>query len=175
MMRIDVKNEEIHMYGKQSRRLVPAAAMFAALALAAPASAVAADPPPEYPGCEDFNITFTFTGGNQADRVVREKDGVIYTITAGHGTVLTVTNAETLKSVTFPTQGSVTQVTQYPDGTADIQLTGKNLFILFPGDDPGPSTKLYTGRVTFSNDANGRSTVTSTSGTQRDICAELAP
>lgn len=160
------------MTSKTIRRLVPAA-MFAALTLAAPQAAFAADPP-VYPGCEDFGITFTATGGNQAQRLFREKNGVLYTIIAGHGTVLTVTNVETKKSVTFPTNGSVTQVTSFPNGTAEIQLTGKNLFILFPADNPGPSTILYTGRVTFSNDANGISTVKSTSGTQRDICAELA-
>ena len=131
--------------------------------------------PQQYPGCKGFNITFTATGGNQAERLFRDRGGVIYTITGGHGTVLTVRNATTGKSVTFPTNGSVTKITSYPDGTADVQLTGKNLFILFPTDNPGPSTILYTGRVTFSNDANGVSTVKSTSGTQRDICAELAP
>ena len=164
------------MLGKMSRRFAPAAALFAALTLAAPQSAFAADEPIVYPGCEDFGITFTATGGNQAERLFRTKDGVEFTLIGGHGTVLTVTNAEDpTKSVTFPTNGSVTQITSYPDGTADFQLTGKNLFILYPGDIPGPSTILYTGRVTFSNDASGVSTVTSTSGTQRDICTELAP
>ena len=163
------------MTPKTVRRFAPAAALFAALALAAPQPALAAEPPQQYPGCKGFNITFTATGGNQAERLFRDRGGVIYTITGGHGTVLTVRNATTGKSVTFPTNGSVTKITSYPDGTADVQLTGKNLFILFPTDNPGPSTILYTGRVTFSNDANGVSTVKSTSGTQRDICAELAP
>jgi len=161
------------MTRKSVRRLVPAA-LFAALALAAPQTALAADPPPEYPGCVGFNITFTATGGNQADRVIRTKNGVVYTTTGGHGTVLTVTNATTNKSVTFPTNGSVTHKTAFPDGTFKYALTGQNLFILFPGDNPGPSTILYTGRVTFTNDVNGISTVQSTSGRQRDICAELA-
>ena len=162
------------MTRKTIRRFAPAAALFAALTLAAPQAAFAEEPLPEYPGCEDFNITFSGTGGNQATRLLREKDGVVYTIIGGHGKVLTVNNAETGKSVSFPTNGSVTQIKSYPDGTADLQLTGKNVFILFPTDDPGPSTVLYTGRVTFTNDASGVSTVTSTSGTQRDICAELA-
>ena len=164
------------MLGKKTRRLAPAAALFAALTLAAPQSAFAAEEPlPDYPGCEKFDITISGTGGNQAERLFRTKDGVTYIIVGGHGTVLTVTNVETGKSVTFPTNGSVTKTKVYPDGSADFQLTGKNLFVLFPGDDPGPSTILYTGRVTFSNDIAGVSTVTSTSGTQRDICAEIAP
>ena len=164
------------MLGKKSRRFAPAAALFAALTLAAPQSAFAAEePPPVYPGCDDFGITISGTGGNQAQRLLRTKDGVTYIIVGGHGTVLTVTNAEDpTKSVTFPTNGSVTQTKIYPDGSADLKLTGKNLFVLFPTDNPGPSTILYTGRVTFSNDVNAVSTVTSTSGTQRDICKELA-
>ncbi|MET3949202.1 hypothetical protein [Arthrobacter sp. UYEF36] len=166
--------EEKLMFGKTPRRFAPAAALLAALTLAAPQSAFAAEPVLEYPGCDGFAITISGTGGNQAVRLLRDKDGVTYTIIGGHGTVLTVGKAGTDKSVTFPTNGSVTKITSYPDGTADFQLTGKNLFVLFPTDEPGPSTVLYTGRVTFSNDATGVSTVTSTSGTQRDICAELA-
>lgn len=156
------------------RRLVPAA-LFAALMLAAPQSAFAADPPPQFPGCTGFDITISATGGNQAVRVIREKNGVVFTTIGGHGTVLTLTNAKTGKSVTFPTNGSVTHITNFPDRTAKFELTGQNVFILFPTDTGGPSSILYTGRVVFTNDANGISTIQSTSGRQRDLCAELAP
>lgn len=83
------------MTGKTILRFAPAAALFAAVTLAAPQSAFAAEePPPVYPGCNDFGVIISVTGGNQTERLFRTKDGVEYTIVGGHGTLLTVTNAE---------------------------------------------------------------------------------
>jgi hypothetical protein len=78
-------------------------------------------------------------------------------------------------SVTIRTDGSVTEITHNPDGTLTYTLTGHNGLVLFPSDiPPGPSTTQYIGRVVFDVDpATGVFTLVSTSGTQRDICAEL--
>jgi hypothetical protein len=166
--------------GSTTRMLVPAAGL-AALMLTAPQSAVAADPVPSYPGCVDFNITISATGGNQATRVTRLRNGIIYSVVGGHGTTLTIGNATTGKSVTFPTNGSVTHTaaTSPPEtGTTEVQLTGDNVLVQFPTDPGGPTTILYTGRITYTvltatNDQIGF--LTTTAGRQRDICAELAP
>jgi hypothetical protein len=166
------------MVKRTTRRLMPAA-VFAALMLAAPQSAFAADPVPTYQGCVDFDITISATGGNQDTRVTRLRDGIIYSVVGGHGTTLTIGNAETGKSVTFPTNGSVTHTATDPTtGLTEVQLTGQNVLIQFPTDPGGPTSILYTGRITYTvitetNDQVG--TLTSTSGRQRDLCAEIAP
>lgn len=161
-----------------TRRLVPAAGL-AALMLAAPQSAFAADPVPSFPGCDGFNITISATGGNQALRVTNVRNGVIYSVVGGHGTTLTIGNATTGKSVTFPTNGSVTHTaSNVSTGTTEVQLTGQNVLVQFPTDPGGPTTILYTGRITYTvvtatNDQIGF--LKTTSGRQRDICAEIAP
>lgn len=154
-------------------RLLPAV-LIAGVTLTAPQPA-AADV--QYPGCKDFNITFSASGGNQATRVVTLRDGVVYSVTGGHGTTLTFTNASSGKSVTFPTNGSVTRAAvSTTKGTTTYQLSGFNVLILFPTDPGGPSTILYTGRVTFTVETVSGDLVepvTSSAGRQRDICAEL--
>lgn len=61
------------------------------------------------------------------------------------------------------------------DGSQTVTLTGHNILILFPTDVPaGPSTTLYVGRVVFTVDANGVTTLKSTSGTATDICAAVS-
>jgi len=124
----------------------------------------------------DFGVTITGTGSKV--RVKEFDNGVV--IESGKGTLLTVSNNEADASVTFESQGSVKRQVSNGDGTFTVSATGHNLIGLFPtdefesGEPAGPSLKLYTGRVTYIDDGNANFTVLSISGTQRDICAELA-
>ncbi|MGX1162375.1 hypothetical protein FBY31_3566 [Arthrobacter sp. SLBN-100] len=157
------------------RGLLPTALLAAAITL--PPSASAAEKVPHYPACDNFDVTISSTGGNQAVRTTRVKDGIIYTIVAGRGTTLTVGNYETGETVTFDTKGSVTRTAENTEtGTIDFALSGANLFLLFDTDAGGPSTILYTGLVRFtatSDDFTLTEPIEQVSGTQRDICAEL--
>lgn len=158
-------------------RLLPMT-MMAALALAIPQAAFAEKPPVGYPACPGFNVTVTSSGGTQATRMTRIKDGVIYTIVAGRGTTLTVTNVKSGESVTFGTKGSVTRTAEDTENnTIDFSLSGANLVLLFDKIDPGgPSTILYTGLVKFTTNLSYTllAPMEQISGTQRDICAELS-
>lgn len=157
-------------------RLLPMT-MMAALALTTPQAAFAGKPV-GYPACPGFNVTVTSSGGTQATRMTRIKDGIIYTIVAGRGTTITVTNVESEESVTFGTKGSVTRTAQdIETGSIDFSLSGANLVLLFDKVDVGgPSTVLYTGLVKFTTDSNYTllEPMDQVSGTQRDICAELS-
>lgn len=153
-------------------------ALLAAMTLTVPQSVLAAPPDPGFPACPGFNVTIKSSGGNQGTRMTRLKDGILYTIVAGSGTTISVTNADTGKTVTFNTKGSVTRTaTDTKTGDIEWALSGANLVLLFDKVDVGgPSTVLYTGLVRFTTDKNF--TVTEPfqqqSGTQRDICAELS-
>ncbi|AXJ10242.1 hypothetical protein CFN17_11910 [Arthrobacter sp. PM3] len=110
-------------------------------------------------------------------KVTREKNGFIRTVAGGDGFILTFTNVKTGKAITVPTNGSVTH-TLAPKppatGTTTFTLTGQNVFIYFPTDTGGARTILYTGKAVITNDANGKSTFQSASGTQRNLCDALA-
>ncbi|QYF91097.1 hypothetical protein [Arthrobacter sp. PAMC25284] len=163
---------------KRMRRLAPAA-MLAALMLAGAQPAFAADFPTSdpLPGCPLFDITVSGTNGNQTTKVTREKNGFIRTVAGGDGFVLTFTNVDTGKSITVPTNGSVTH-TLAPkppaSGTTTFTLTGQNVFIFFRGDTGGARTILYTGRAVITNNPEGISTFQSASGKQRNLCDALA-
>lgn len=172
------------MIRKTTRRLLPAA-MLAALLLAAPQPAMAADFGPDgpYPGCPGFDILISGTGGNQVTKVTREKNGYIRTVTGGDGFILTFTAVKRVPagdplvlgtSVTVPTNGSVTHKTVNPDKSSTITLTGQNVFVYFPGDDfPGEAiaaTILYTGKAIVKNSPEAVSTFQSATGKQKNIC-----
>lgn len=162
------------MVRKTTRRLVPAAIM-AALLLATPQPAMAADfgPSDPTPGCPGFDLVVSGTGGNQTVKVTREKDGYLRTVTGGDGYILTFTAVKgnaVGTSVTVPTNGSVTHTTVNPDGTVTYTLTGQNVFIYFPTDTGGARTILYTGKAVIKNSAAGVSTFQSASGRQTNIC-----
>ena len=163
---------------RRMRRLAPAT-MLAALMLAGAQPASAANFPTSdpLPGCEDFDITVSGTNGNQTTKVIREKNGFIRTVTGGDGFVLTFTNVETGKSITVPTNGSVTHILAPKppaSGTTTFTLTGQNVFIFFPSDTGGARTILYTGRAVITNDSEGKSTFRSATGKQRNLCDALA-
>jgi hypothetical protein len=171
-------------------RTAIAAAILAALMLTAAPPTGADEPPPQIfffeagVACPDFNLQLSSSGGNLHTKEFFDRDGnIVRSITAGKGVLLTYTNygpdpdnpvAGT--SVTIRTDGSVTEITYNPDGTLTYTATGHNGLILFPSDVPaGPSTTQYIGRVVFNVDPmTGVFTLVSTSGSQRDICAELA-
>lgn len=165
-----------------TRRVAPAA-ILAALMLSTAQPALANNEAlayPVIPGCEGFNVTLSATGGNQALHVTKTKGDLVHTITGGHGSLITVTrlngdNSLTDTSVTFTTNGSVThQTDDVKSGKTVLRLTGFHLVVHFPGEPRGPGTILYTGKtVITANTADFLfETVTST-GRQRDICAEL--
>lgn len=168
------------MIRKTTRRLAPAA-MLAALMLTAAQPAFAADFPPSdpLPGCPGFNITVSGTGGNQTVKVFKEKNGFVRTVAGGNGFILTFTaisfSGVQGKSITVPTNGSVTHTTFNPDLTTTFTLTGQNVFIYFPTDTGGARTILYTGKAVVINDATGKSTFQSSSGQETNLCDQLAP
>lgn len=171
---------EDFMIRKTTRRLVPAA-MLAAMLLAAPQPAMAADfgPSDPTPGCPTFDLVVSGKKGNQDVKVTREKNGYIRTIAGGDGFVLTFTAVKRVPtgdplefgtSVTVPTNGSVTRTSFNPDDTVTFTLTGQNVFIYYPTDVGGARTILYTGKAVIKNSAEGISTFQSASGKQKNIC-----
>jgi hypothetical protein len=109
------------------------------------------------------------TGGNSA---VRHATNEI-TITGGTGSALTFSGNG--KSVSFPSNGAVAVTRTNPDGSSTLQLTGHNVVILFPTDNPpGPSTTLIVGRALIHVSPSGDFDVLSVSGSQTDICALLS-
>jgi hypothetical protein len=134
--------------------------------------------------CPGFNLGLESTGGNLHTQEFKDKNGnVVRILTAGKGVVLTWTNYGTDPdhpvagtSVTIRTDGSVTSTRTNPDRTLTVTATGHNGLILFPTDVPaGPTTTQYIGRIVYTIDpGSGVFTLLSTSGSARNICAELA-
>jgi hypothetical protein len=118
------------------------------------------------------------TGGNQVQREFFDRNGnVVRSLSAGKGNVQTFTNMTTGEELTIKTGGSVTHVTNNPDGSQTWTSTGHNVWILFPSDVPaGPTTTLYLGKVVFRIDPPTFFTelLTDASGQKIDICAALS-
>jgi hypothetical protein len=160
-------------------RALVSAALFAGLTLLAPPAANAEEIYGPFEACPNFDVSLSFSGGNQGLRVTRVHDGVIYTVTSGSGTTITFyavdKKGNILKSVTFDTKASVTK-TATSGGNTTYQINGFGTLLLFPTDQPGgPSTTVYNGTVTFTFDATN--TLVSTvlnKGRQFDICAALS-
>jgi hypothetical protein len=116
------------------------------------------------------------------NRVVKEfhdrNGNLVRVISAGRGATETFTNVLTDTAVTFKTGGSVSRTTPNPDGTSTLTLTGHNIVIVFPTDEPpGPRSTLYLGKVVFTISDPVSNTflgIQQTSGKQVDICAILA-
>lgn len=155
-------------------------------ALAAPAQpALAADPLilPVGLGCPDFNLGISSMGGNLHTQEFVDRNGnIVRIITAGKGVLLTYTNYGSDpdapvagESITFRTDGSVSNKVVNPDGSQTFTATGHNGIIMFPTDVPaGPSATQYVGRAVYTISTEGVWTLVSTSGTATDVCAELA-
>ncbi len=155
------------------------AAFLAALTLTAAQPASAAVVFELGPGlaCQDFGLRLESTGGKLHTKTFTDQDGnPVRILTAGKGTLLTYTNVNSGASVTIRTDGSVSSTRTSPDGTQTVTATGHNGLVLFPSDVPaGPTTTQYIGRIVYTvSPPDGVFTLLSTSGSARDICAELA-
>ena len=162
------------------------AALLAAMTFTAPQSALADEPLiiPKGQACPDFNVGLATTGGPVVEKDFNDKNGnVVRHLSVGKGVVVTWTNYghDELNpvpgaSVKIKTSGSVTWERMNDDGTKTVTATGHNGLVLFPTDVPaGPTTTQYIGRIVYTVDlTTGVFTLLSTSGSARDICAELA-
>ena len=130
-------------------------------------------------GCPHFDLVITVDEGvNRVAKELHDRNGnLVRIISAGRGATETLTNALTDTSVTFKTGGSVMRTTPNPDGTYTQTLTGHNIVISYPTDNPpGPRSTLYLGNVVFtiSDPVNNIILgIEHTSGKQVDICAIL--
>lgn len=127
--------------------------------------------------CKDFALGLSIRGGNQVYREFFDRNGnIVRWLSAGKGNVQTFTNMTTGEELTIKTGGSVTHVTNNPDGSQTYASTGHNVWILFPSDVPaGPSTTLYLGKVVFLVDPQTFfSKLQTVSAQQIDICSALS-
>lgn len=146
----------------------------ALFATAQPARADETTVLPAGQGC-DFELQIASSGGNVQKKESYDKEGnLVRLISAGKGVLLTYTNTENDKSISFDTSGSVSNTTRNPDGTYTVRASGHNGLIFFPSDEPpGPSTTQYIGTIVYNIDKNGAWTLVSTSGQAVDVCAAL--
>ena len=162
----------------RTRGRIAAAALLAALLSAGSLPAQAAEPEIFAAGVAcAFELEMeTAPGGHIVSREFLDADGnVVRILNTGKGQALTFTNADTRESVSSRSNGFSQQITVHPDGTLTVTLSGHNLLIMFPTDDPaGPTTTIYSGRVVFDIGPDEVYTLRSTSGAARDICAELS-
>ncbi|NUT72293.1 hypothetical protein [Pseudarthrobacter sp. C4D7] len=148
--------------------------MAASLVVAQPVQA--ADPVILDPGLGcGFELQIYSSGGNLHTKEFYDREGhLVRMISAGKGVLLTYTNLENGKSISFNTSGSVSNTTRNPDGTYTARASGHNGLIFFPSDMPaGPSTTQYTGTVVYNIEKDGTWTLVSTSGPAVNVCAAL--
>lgn len=159
-------------------------AVLTAVLLAGSSAAAAAPPPirsdllptivPAGEGC-DFKLQVE--GTDAKARVKTFKNG--RQITSGKGYLVTYTNLKSKESLTFETNGSA-EIWSAPDANnvVTVTATGSNGLVLFSTDLPEdltPSAIQYTGRIVYTIDLDtGLFTLISSSGQQRDLCAELS-
>ena len=166
------------MFGPFVTRTLLTATSAVMAALAVPQVA-AAQEPAVYPAGIACDFELRIESETNPDRVFREwrdRDGnLVRTLEAGRGSDVTLVNTETGASLTLKGNGAVNHTTYNPDGSWTTKLTGHYLLILWPTDFPaGPSTTLYVGRVTYTSTPDFTFTLVKSSGTQRDLCAELS-
>lgn len=116
----------------------------------------------------------TAGGANRHDHVVLDKAGdLIVAHSTGTGDNLRYTNVDTGSWITTKSNGAVFRTTKNDDGAT--VLIGHNVLIMFPTDDPaGPSTTVYSGQVTITTDATGKTVILKETGTGLDVCAAVA-
>jgi hypothetical protein len=168
-----------------------AGGLFAVLPVATAAPPIREDPPADFPenfvipagqACPGFDVLLQATGSNANVRTFLDKAGnPIRIFSGGRGYTLTYTrlnsDQEPVRSVTIRPTGSVRNTVLNADGSQTVTETGTAGLILFPTDTPeGPSTTQYSGRIVYrvvDPGPNNVTTLLSTTGTKRDICAEL--
>ncbi|HET9645677.1 MAG TPA: hypothetical protein VFP68_20500 [Burkholderiaceae bacterium] len=160
------------------RRLIGKLRCLPLLALAAAAG----------PALADFQELVTFPAGvacqfelkvegdGSGVRVNKVPGGGRWTsISAGTGSDLKLTNVSNGSWITLEGNGAVNLTRPSDNGSYISTLTGHNIVFMYPTDTPaGPSTTLYIGSVTLRIDSVGNSTIVSSSGRKRDLCAELS-
>jgi hypothetical protein len=161
----------------RTRRAGTAATLALLGAVAGAGAAGASDFTLEFPAgtaCS-FPLRVDGTVGNTTTRTFKDKQGhVVRILTTGTGSALTFTNETTDATLSLPSNGAVSRTTPLDNGSTLNVMTGHNVLILYPTDVPaGPSTTLYTGRIVYTATATSDFTLLKTSGTSRDLCAEL--
>ena len=166
------------MSGRFATRTLLTAILAVLAALAVPPVAAAQEPLvlPAGVACEFELRIESDTNPNRVFREWRDSDGnLVRTLEAGQAADVTLVNTETGASLTLEGRGAVNHTTYNPDRSWTTSLTGHWVLILFPTDFPaGPSTTLYVGRVTYTSTPDFTFTLVGSSGTQRDLCAELS-
>lgn len=159
----------------RSKAMPIASAAMSVAALFVTAQPAQADTLPAGLGCP-FELQIEGTGGNLHTKDFYDRNGnLVRTITAGKGVLLTYTNLDNGKSISFNTSGSVLKKTYNRDGSYTARASGHNGLIFFPSDVPaGPTTTQYTGTVVYTVDTSGTWTLVSTSGQAVDVCAALS-
>ncbi len=168
------------MWRSLSRRVSVAAAAALTTALVVSTDAAAQDQhdivfPPGV-AC-DFGLAVDLGGGGpRVEHTFTDVNGnPVRILSTGVGNQLTFTNLSNGATTALSANGAVTNTVFNADGSQTVTLTGHNILIMFPTDVPaGPSTTLYVGRVVFTVDADGVTTLMSTSGRATDICAALS-
>jgi hypothetical protein len=158
-----------------------AAAVLMIGVLAAPAAADEHDfVLPAGVACSDFDLALDFGPRvGRDDLLVRDfydRDGnLVRTLWGATGNALTFTNLGTGDTYQSRSNGAPSWTTYGPDGLMTVTAMAHQMLIWFPTDSPpGPWTRLYTGRVVFTIDANEVYTLLSTSGRFVDVCAALS-
>ena len=88
------------------------------------------------------------------------------------GNTITLTNANTLESITLPATGTF-QLRVGPDGSLAVTVTGHGAFFPNPLTDE-PGIWYLSGRLHQTVDADGNTTSMTGSGTLVNLCSQLA-
>ncbi len=151
---------------------VSGAALVASFSLVVPAEAADL----VVPSCAGFNVGITFVNSHGNP----EAAGPRNVVQAGSQSVI-LTSESSEPGIRVQIAGAVTDAVLDPaDGSTTYTVTGRSAQFLFEGDrfdayQDGPGTFVFAGRVTFRQAADGTTTILSTTGSFRDICAALAP
>jgi len=132
--------------------------------------------------CKNSAVSVTIgDNAKQQTRTSTSSDGTVTTRVTGKGPDLTFYNPDNPSSTySLKGNGATSKTVVQPDGTSTLTVTGHNVLFYFPtdtqaGGQPGPATKLVTGRAVVNIDANGNWTTFSQNGKVTDICAQLPP
>lgn len=146
-----------------------AATSVAVTALAVGATALPADAQDfVFPSCQGFDVGVTF-GDSHGNPV---QVGPRAVLAAGSRT-FTLDNEATGATTSVRTAGALVSARPGPNESTIFTVVGPSILFLFPTDPGGPSTTLYPGRLVFSQGADGVTTILSSSGATRDLCAVL--
>jgi len=116
-----------------------------------------------------ISVSIDTASFNATMKVFTSSDGTVRVLFTGHQRTLVQGNGKTL---TFDSSGPG-RLTFYPDGGVTLTGTGHTFYIGPPGT-PQPGIFLYSGAVTVEFTSPTNAIISSYTGSQRDICAELA-